>query len=721
MVQVGYAVIWWLLLAVIGLAAFPMVSRICGRLPDRGYSISRLLGLLLVTYFSWLLASTHLVKFGYINITISLLLLLAVSFLLGGRRLNLKNLPLKSMAVSEAVFSAAFVLFLVVLAYKPDIFYVSSEDFMDFTFLNSILRSDYFPPADPWLAGESIPYYYGGHLVTGILTFIGRVPPGIAYNIAMAMFFALAIGASYGLVFNATNRKLYGFVAALFVCIAGYISGAFQLSAYISGDEIMGYGPRLGTGFIDWLFSYDLGVQVIPGTGNSYPYYAFLQGDLHANTMGIPFQLMFITLVFALFKKGISGEVISRWDYLLSIFVLGISLGFFLFVNPWDYPGYVLFTLLAFVFFRISLDKKGILSVIGLSLLLYLPYLLTRGTSGVNGIGLVDVRTNLIDFVEIFALFLFVIFSFFFILSRNRVVRESTLILALAVFIVTALLSFLWGFQLILILIPLILVSLYYLYRTRPRRETEFVLLLILTAAVMALFCEVAFIDDSYSAPNERYNTVFKLYLQIWVLLGIASAYGVFKVLSSVRGVSRGIWLAVLLVMVFASIIHPVCSTAGWTSGRHTSVGVNRGTLDGMAYVETLAPGDYEGINWINENIEGYHIILEAPGGAYSYTSRVAAMTGLPTVIGWLTHEVMWRNSWDVVSWRDTDSDTIYQTTDEEEASNLLRKYNVEYIFIGSVERNRYEPEGLQKFANQSLDYELVYQSNGVEVYRVLP
>ena len=197
MIQVGYAIVWWLLLVVIGLVTFPLVSRVCNRLPDRGYSISKLLGLLLITYFSWLLASAHLLKFGYINITISLLLLLALSLFLGRKHLNLKGLPLRSMAISEAVFSAAFVLFLLFLMYKPDIFFAYSEDFMDFGFLQSILRSDYFPPPDPWLAGESVPYYYGGQLLVAILTLISKVPSYITYNLAMAMFFALAVCAEW--------------------------------------------------------------------------------------------------------------------------------------------------------------------------------------------------------------------------------------------------------------------------------------------------------------------------------------------------------------------------------------------------------------------------------------------------------------------------------------------------------------------------------------------
>ena len=196
MIQVAYAIIWWLILLVIGLVTFPLVSRVCGGLLDKGYSISKILGILLFTYFSWLFASLHILKFGYLNISIALLLLLALSFYLGRKNLSLKNLPLRKMLISEAVFSAAYVLFLIFLFYTPDIGFAHSEDFMDFGFIQSITRSGYFPPPDPWLAGESIPYYYGGHMVAAALMMISRVPHGIAYNLAVAMFFALALSAS---------------------------------------------------------------------------------------------------------------------------------------------------------------------------------------------------------------------------------------------------------------------------------------------------------------------------------------------------------------------------------------------------------------------------------------------------------------------------------------------------------------------------------------------
>ncbi len=721
MTQIGYAAIWWLLLVVAGLATFPLVSRVCSRLPDRGYSISKLLGLLLITYFTWLLASLRLVSFGYLSISISLLLLLALSLFLGRKQLNLNSLPLRSMAISEVIFSAAFVLFLIFLMNKPDIFYAYSEDFMDFAFLQSILRSDYFPPVDPWLAGESLPYYYGGQLLVAILTLVSEVPSGVAYNLAMAMFFALAVSAAYGLGYNATKRKFYGLVTVAFVCVAGFISGAFQLAAYVTNHEVLGHSARGAPGFIDWLLTFDLGAQVIPYTGNSYPYYAFLQGDLHASTMSIPFQLMFITLVFALFKRGNPSSGSSKWDSLLNVFILGTSLGFFLLINTWEYPTYVAFILLAFILLKIDLDKRGFLGVVGLSLLLYVPYFISRGTTGVEGVGLVNLRTDLIDFVELFALFLFAILAYFCVQSGTRLLKERTLVLALALTIVTALLSFLWNFQLILILVPLILASLYYIFRARLKREREFMLLLVLIGAIIALLSDVVYINDAFSAPFERFNTVMKFYLQVWVFLGVASAYAVFWGLRNIRGKLKAVWVALLLGLVFASIIQPIGLTAGWTSGRHELFGVNRGTLDGLAYVKTLDPGAFEAIKWIDGHIEGRPVILEAPGAAYQFTSPISTMTGLPTVIGWLTHEVMWRGGWDKVGGRDTDVDMIYQTTDEDEARDLLKKYNVEYIYVGTLEKERYEGEGLLKFASQPETYELVYENRDVEIYHVLP
>ena len=192
----------------------------------------------------WLLASGHLLKFGYGSIAVSLALLLALCLFLGRRNLDVRKWPLRAMLVSETIFAAAFALFLVFLWYKPDVFFAYSEDFMNYAFFQSVLRADYFPPGDPWLAGYTLPYYYGGHLLVAIVTKVSTVPPSTAYNLAVAMFFGLAVAASYGLGYNATRRKLYGFVAAVFVCVLGFISGAFQLASHFTGQDVLHHGAH---------------------------------------------------------------------------------------------------------------------------------------------------------------------------------------------------------------------------------------------------------------------------------------------------------------------------------------------------------------------------------------------------------------------------------------------------------------------------------------------
>jgi len=720
MIQVAYAIIWWLILLLIGLITFPLVSRVCGGLLDKGYSISKILGLLLLTYFSWLFASLHILKFGYVNISISLLLLLALSLYLGRKRLNIKNLPLKSMLISEALFTVAFALFLVYLRYKPDIFYAYTEDFMDFAFLRSILRSSYFPPADPWLAGTSLPYYYGGQLLTAVLTLISKVPSSISYNLAVAMFFGLIGSALYGIGYNVTKRKIYGLVAVVFVCLAGFISGVFQLSAFVFHHDLLGHSATGAHGFLDWLLHFDLSAGVIPNTGNLYPYAAFLQGDLHAHTMTIPFQLMYIMLMFSLLKKGDDDVRNGRLDSLLTVFILGISLGFFIFINTWDYPIYAAFTLLAFILFKLNLSKKGILGVILVSLVLYVPYFVTRDWGGAHGVGIVHSRTDLADFVELFALFLFVVFSFFYVSFKGRLFKGETLILMAVLAIIIASVSFLLNFQLLLILIPLILVPLYCIYKARERKETEFMLLLVLMGALLVLFCEVFYIADALPRPSERFNTVMKFYLPVWIFLGIASAYGVFWVLKNAKGKLKGVWIAFLLVLVLSCLIQPVGQTAGWASGKRDYFNIGRDTLDGVAYVKVVAPGEYEAIQWLNGHIKGQPVILEAPGGAYQFSSYVATMTGLPTVVGWVTHEVMWRGSWDEVAGRDTDVDNIYKSPDSDGALALLRKYNVEYIYVGKLEKERYEAESLLKFGSNRERYTLVFENQGAKIYQVL-
>ena len=725
MIQAAYVIFWWLALVIIGLISFPLVSRVCSSLADKGYSISKLVGLLILTYFTWMLSSLKLLSFGWVSILISFLLLAALSLYLGRKNLRITNWPRKPIIVSELVFAASFIMFVLIMVGRPDIYFDGADYFMDFSFMRTVIRSDYFPPVDPWFAGESIPYYYGGHLLSAILTVITRVPPTISFNIAVAMFFALTASASYGLGYNITKRKLYGFVAALFICIAGFLTGAYQFIAFIFNTEILGFYTSGAPNIAEWFltFSFWDAPWLIPGGMAQYPGYIFLMGTLHAFMMGIPFQLMFIMLIFALFKKGqLSGET-PRSDTVLDVLILGLSLGFFYFVNAWDYPTYIIFTLLAFALLRIRPSIKGSLGllggIIGLSLFLYIPIYLSRGISGIYGIGLVDQRTSLADFFEFGGLFLFPLFSLLFVLSKREAFRGRVVFAIAILAYLAAILAILIDFQLLIIVVPVGLLSLYYIYKSGQKTEKEFVLLLILIGALLALFCDFIFLDDSLGGDWERFNTVMKLYLQLWIFFGISAAYAVFYVLRHSRGKTKVIWVIPLVVLILASLVHPIASTASLSSGRHATWGMNRGTLDGMAYLELVDKGDYEAIQWINEEVEGSKVILETPAGYFDYAARVSVFTGLPTVLGWGSCEIMWGRTWDEVGERRGDVEMIYNTSDNDQAMELLRKYDVEYVYIGTLEQETYESEGLQKFAAHPEDYDLVYEHEGVTIFRV--
>ena len=734
MIQVAYVIFWWLVLLVIGLLSFPLVSRVCGRLPDRGYSISKLVGLVILTFLVWMISSLHIMPFGYISIWISLLLLAAFSLYLGRKSLRVASWPRRQIIISESIFTVAFVAFLLITMGKPDIYFSGAQDaFSNCAFIESILRGGYFPPLDPWFAGESIPYYYGGHVMVAVLIKLTGVPPTIAFNIAVAMFHALAVCASYGLGYSITRRKLYGFVTALFVCVVGYTSGAFQLAAYVFDQQFLGFSTTGAANIIDWLLGFDFwsAPWLVEYAVVHYPYFSFIMGDLHSYMMSVPFQVMFIMLIFAVFQRGRLSDRIERSDTLIDILILGLCLGFFFILNTWEYPTYIIFTVLAFILLRIRRTIKGNLlvpaAIIVLSFILYVPHYISGSVSGFTGLGLVTTRTTLAQFLEFSALFLFAVCSLLVILvlSKREIFRGRMVIsAAILVFAATIIAAVLLDFWLLIIVIPVGLFSLYYIYRSKAKSEREFVLVLLVMGVALAFFCEFlyindALINDGLGGEWERFNTTSRVYLQLWVFFSIAAAYAVFYVMNSLRGKTRVIWVAVLAVLILASLIHPIASTTGMLSGRHGFWGVNRGTLDGMAYIEMVDEGDYEAIQWVNENIDGSPVVLEAPQVSGKLSPRVSTFTGLPTVLGgWV--ESMWRHASGFnIEAREEDADTIYTTVDNSEALELLKKYDVEYIYIGTVEIEKYDGDGLQKFAVHTENYGLIYDYEGVTIYKV--
>lgn len=107
----------------------------------------------------------------------------------------------------------------------------------------------------------------------------------------------------------------------------------------------------------------------------------------------------------------------------------------------------------------------------------------------------------------------------------------------------------------------------------------------------------------------------------------------------------------------------------------------------------------------MKENISGTPVVLEAWGPSYSFYERISAMTGLPTVMGWQTHEWLWRSEASggfpaVVDERRKDVIEIYYSSDEARVRELVNKYGIEYIYIGASERKSLDDSTVQGVYN---------------------
>lgn len=710
--------IWWIVLEIIGFITLPISYYLCRNLKDSGYCISKPLGLLLVTYISWIISIV--IGYSYISIMLSLVVIAAFSLLIYFKK-GFIHFDKKYIIKFELIFLIAFLMFALIRAYSPDIYWTGGEKFMDMTFINSILRTTGFPPPDPWMSGTVTYYYYFGYLVVSNLINITGILPSIAFNLATASFFALSFTTAFGIGFNITERIKYGLLTAFFVTAAGNLVGFFQLADISRKENAL--NNMLS-------FNYWISSRVIPDTINEFPYFSFLQGDLHPHMISITFQLLVILLLLNIMK---SNSIDWR-----SILVVGLSTGFLYPLNTWDYPVYLVLAILVICCNQIFNYSKNhqvkmkfyltsfasIAAMAAASYLLYLPYHLSYKID--RTISLVPSgRTSLIFYMAIYGLFLFLIYTF--ILRNTWNFNKNIFRLSLILPGIAALITlfearqFIFNittnpkaneYELLILLISILILSVFSILKEKNKNNV-FILILIITGVLISLFCEFLYIQDALGSADPMYirlNTVFKMYLQNWVIWGICAGYIVFNLRDFFN--SKKAWGIAAIALILMVSIYPVFATIG-KSGSFNGVP----ELDGMAYVKKEHPQDYQATLWFR-NITGQPVILQAPGELYTWNTAITTFTGLPTVIGWAGHELNWRfPKRSEIDTRWSDVDKIYTSGDIVEVDRLLRKYNVSYVYFGEAETKRFRNPGL--FERHSEVFNKVFEYGDVQVFKL--
>jgi uncharacterized membrane protein len=249
---------------------------------------------------------------------------------------------------------------------------------------------------------------------------------------------------------------------------------------------------------------------------------------------------------------------------------------------------------------------------------------------------------------------------------------------------------------------------------------------LVLTAAVELLVVKAIDIG--------RQNTVFKTYLQVWVLWGLAAAVAAHRVYGLLPRLPRAwrlAWRVGFVTLFAATLLYPVLASRAKVDDRFDpSAGRS---LDGMAFMRTATfvprdepielRWDREAMLWMLREVEGSPVVAEINTYPvlYGWGNRYAMFTGNPAIIGWDYHQRQQRAiaAPEAVPKRIADVQRAYESPDEAEADGIFRRYGTEYFVVGPLERALF-PDGQRKWVRGiGRRWDLVYRNPGVQVYRL--
>jgi len=403
-------ILWYVLITLIGWVSFPLIYRLMPALADRGYSLSRILGLLVWGYVYWVMASLGIIKNDLGGLLLGLVILIGLSgwALRSCSIENIRNWLRKNLTIVlsvELLFLAAFAAWSFVRAANPEI--LGTEKPMELAFINSIIRSPEFPPHDPWLSGYAISYYYFGYVMTAMIAKLTATQGSVAFNLALSQTFALVSVGAFGLLFSLLSalrtRKEEVTSAAvkqnLFLSILGptFLLLISNLEGFLEVLHARGIlwvrdgAGQLVSNFWVWLDMKELSqppamplswvpsrylwwwrasrvIQDYDLAGSwrevidEFPFFSYLLGDLHPHVLAMPFALLAVGLSLNLYLGGAKGKTrwlwmnlsLDRWTFWFAAIIIG-GLAF---LNTWDFPMYVVLFSLVYVGWRLLSERQ---------------------------------------------------------------------------------------------------------------------------------------------------------------------------------------------------------------------------------------------------------------------------------------------------------------------------------------------------------------------------
>ena len=671
---------WYFTLLLLGIGFFPVVSIIFKNFEDNGFQMAKPFGLLISAALFYWLNTLKILKFTSIFIVLFVIVLIALVYIFFFKKTKINNFKL--ILNEELIFFVVFILLCFMHSFFPNI--SETEKFMDFGFMKSMSIATYFPVDDFWFTGKTLNYYYYGQYISTFLTKLSFNTVEYGYNLMIITLYSVSTLVIFSLVYNCAksftkkNAAFAGIISSVYTMFAGnlhYVIYRFFVYRnayyYPNSSRFIGYEP-----------------DIADKTITEFPSYSFFVSDLHAHVINMMFVILFVSVLYAFLSNE---ESLKRYKKVINIYTvsLGIILGTFAGTNYWDYPIYIVVFSLAAVFLAIRNKTKFFVPPLQIGFVLLLSKIIIYPfekyfVKMMSGIGICD---------------------------RHSAIWQ--------IFV-------LYGLQLVVCIVGIIVSIVkekgFFKFFKNASINTLFMALISCCGFGLILTPELVYVKDIYGDAFQRCNTMFKTSYQVYLLLGIATGYYIVYLLRGKKW--QQIIACVATGIVFVSTLYFVNAFAtrsgfsiqldmvnGVETGRELIFANGKTTLNATSFLYdkenpsvygTSINADGKLIEYINENIPTDAVVLEAAGLSYTPFERISVFTGRSTIVGWHTHEHLWRNDETAVLSREGAVNDIYKKQD----ASLVEKYGVDYIVWGSTERQKYSNVVLYKLYNKS---EVVY------------
>ncbi|MBU1130113.1 hypothetical protein KKE45_02215, partial [Patescibacteria group bacterium] len=240
--DLNYIILWWLVIFLLGSLSLPLIFKLFKNFWDKGYIFSKITSVILIAYSGFVLGIFKFLPFTQTTFFSIILFLIIFNITYLSKENNLKKFKeiltknKKTFLFEEFLFLFILIFWSYIRAFRPDI--DNLEKFMDWGFVNSILRTKFMPPQDMWFSGEPINYYYFGHLYFALLTKLSNINSAIAYNLSMATVCALTFVSTFSLTSNLVfsflkNKKtkiiIAGLISALLLTFGGNLHTVYKI------------------------------------------------------------------------------------------------------------------------------------------------------------------------------------------------------------------------------------------------------------------------------------------------------------------------------------------------------------------------------------------------------------------------------------------------------------------------------------------------------------